>query len=44
MEGVAADTIRLGSSGRGYVEMSLERHAHKLGLDLMNLLSGIKSE
>lgn len=44
MEEAAADTIRLGSSGRGYVEMSLECHAHKLGLDPMNLLSGIKAE
>ena len=40
----AAEVMSLESSGRGSVEMSLECQAHKLGLDPVDLLSGIKSE
>ena len=40
----AAEVMSLKSSGRGSVEMSLECQAHKLGLDPVDLLSGIQSE
>ena len=43
-EEAAAEVMSLRSSGRGCVEMSLECQAHKLGLDPVDLLSGIKSE
>lgn len=43
-EEAAAEVMSLRSSGRGCVETSLECQAHKLGLDPVDLLSGIKSE
>lgn len=43
-EEAAAEVMSLESSGRGSVEMSLECQAHKLGLDPVDLLSGIKPE
>lgn len=43
-EEAAAAVMSLESSGRGCVEMRLKCQAHKLGLDPVDLLSGIKSE
>ena len=43
-EEAAAGEMSLESSGRGCVEMRLECQAHKLRLDPVDLLSGIKSE